>query len=254
LTGNFYGSQELFEYIIEEGNVALASFNNRGHDMIAGTKKINPSLPKGYEYFSCGAGQEEFEDSVFDIDAGMSFLTGCGYKNIILAGHSTGANKVCFYAGTKKDPRVTGVILASPISDRLGAEKRDPNISKTLRDMQSRIDKGKGDELLTGFGFFPITPKRYVSLYSDQSAEDVFDYDENHGKLAAFSKITQPLLVVLSEKDEHADRPVVSMKKMFDAKTKSSSYSSVIMENATHGYDGQEKEFATLLTNWIAFL
>jgi len=251
LTGNFYSDHVLFEQITASGNVAFASFNNRGHDMIAGTKKNNPTTPKGYDYFSCGAGQEQFEDSVLDIDAGVTFLTSRGYKKIILVGHSTGANKACYYVGSTNDARVSGVVLASPMSDRLIEEKSNPNLKETLAKMEKLVKEGKGDELVVGVSFFPMTPKRYVSLFSDTSIEDTFDYDEKHGKLAAFSEIKKPLLVVLSENDEYADRPIMTIKSMFDTRATSKHYTSVIMKNSSHGYDGKEKEFATLLTNWI---
>ncbi|KKS84986.1 MAG: hypothetical protein UV59_C0012G0079 [Candidatus Gottesmanbacteria bacterium GW2011_GWA1_43_11] len=101
---------------------------------------------------------------MFDIDAGISFLINQGFSEIILIGHSTGANKVCYYAGSRKDPRVSAIVLASPVSDRYDPTIKPVEMRERLTKMQQLIKNKKGDELQLGLHFFPITPKRFVSL------------------------------------------------------------------------------------------
>jgi len=227
----------------------FASFNNRGAGFLGGPHKKDAADPKGYTYISGGAGMEHFEDCVFDIDAGITFLTSRGYTKIVLVGRSTGANKACFYAGSVEDPRVAGVVLISPISDRL--EKTPEEIRMTLPKMKKMIAEGKGDILLMGYSFFPMTPSRYVSLYKKGSKEDVFDYGDRPPKFAVFSKIQKPLYVILAEKDEHADRPVVEIKKAFDIYTNSPYYSSILVPSALHGFDKMEQRLSRLIGDWI---
>lgn len=240
---------DVFAQMCEQYGFGFAAFNNRGAGLISGPQKKDASTLTGYTHISGGAGQEHFEDCIKDIDAGISFLTKQGYSKVILVGRSTGANKVCFYAGTTRDARVAGVVLISPISDRL--EKSEKEISTTLPHMTQRISEGKGDELLIGYSFFPMTAKRYVSLYEKGSKEDVFDYGNDEPKLIVFSKITKPLFLIFGGKDEHVDRPVADIKKVFDKHTKSKKYTSCIVPGALHGFDGMEEKLASLVGKWI---
>lgn len=205
----------------------------------------------GYTHISGGAGQEHFEDCIKDIDAGISFLTKQGYSKVILVGRSTGANKSCFYAGAVDDSRVAGVVLMSPTSDRLSMMKARPDLETILSYMKEQIASGKGDIPLSGFHFFPITPKRYVSLAEKGSQEDVFDYGDEQPKMTTYSKIKKPLYVIFGGRDEHADRPIEKIKKVFDEHTKSKKYTSCIVPGALHGFDGMEKELAMLVGEWI---
>ncbi|MFH0749978.1 MAG: DUF1749 domain-containing protein [Candidatus Gottesmanbacteria bacterium] len=233
----------------EKMHIGFASFNNRGFGLISGPQKKDATALTGITHIRGGAGQEVFEESVLDIDAGITFLTQRGYARVVLVGRSTGANKTCFYAGTVDDPRVIGVVLNSAISDRL--EKTKEEIAATLPLMKQRIAEGKEDDLLTGYSFFPMTPKRYVSLYEQGSNEDVFDYGDERPKMTIYSKIKKPLFVIFGERDEHAERPIADIVHVFDTHTTSLRYKSVIVPNALHGFDGMEQELATLICEWI---
>ena len=241
---------DAFSQMCKKYHFGFAAFNNRGAKFIDGIQKRDPSDAKGYIHVQGGAGNEKFEECVYDIDAGITFLLGQGYKKIILVGRSTGANKVCFYAGTTRDPRVSGVVLMSPISDRLSMTKSQPNAGKILFFMKKQITSGKGDQQLFGFNFFPLTPKRYVSLMEKGSKEDVFDYGDEKPKMSVFGNIRAPLLVVFGSRDEYADRPVKEIKRIFDAKKSSAKYKSVIVKDALHGFDGMEKELAQIICSW----
>jgi len=241
-----------FVEIGEAAHVGFASFNNRGFGLISGPQKKDTNALTGLTHIKGGAGQEIFEECVFDIDAGITFLTQQGYSNVVLVGRSTGANKVCYYAGTVDDSRVIGVVLNSAISDRLVKTKED--VALTLPLMKKRISEGKEDELFSGYSFFPMTPKRYISLYEKGSSEDVFDYGDEEPSMLTYSKITKPLYVIFGEKDEHADRPVAAIMKIFDEKTTSSRYTSLVVPHALHGFEGLEVQLATLIGEWIKTL
>jgi len=225
LTGKFYGDPTLMNLFAEEcakNNMAFAAFNNRGHDIIS-------SMRKEREYVTIGAGNEIFEESIFDIDAAISYLGHQGFDQIILAGNSTGANKTCYYAGSTQDQRVVGVVLAGPISDRLSVR------------LNATIPMG-------------FTAVRVQSLMSPNSTEDVFNYGDETHVLTTFQNITAPTLVVLAGNDEFVDRPIETIRKAFDTHTGSKQYRSVIIPDATHGYEGKQQELVRTVVDWAAGL
>lgn len=257
LTSAFYHNLPLVNGLVnacEKHGYGYASFNNRGHDCLTGIDKRDINTDE-FHKITAGAGVESFAECIYDIDAGISYLEEHGYKKIILIGHSTGAFKAGYYAGKIKDKRVVGVVVASPMSDRLIEVKNNPQLFQNVRRMKHMLEKGKDNYLINNLTFFPVTPKRYLSLFDENSAEEtVFDYGAEKPNLKIFRNIKTPLLVVLSENDEYADRPISEIKEFFDKYQKSNNYKSVIILNAVHGYDGLEEIFVNSCTEWIKTL
>lgn len=65
-----------------------------------------------------GSWNEDFTKSDDDVGAYIDYAAQAGYRNIILAGHSLGANKVIYYLSKHPDPRVNKFILLSPANIR----------------------------------------------------------------------------------------------------------------------------------------
>ena len=255
LSSTFYGNTKLLEVFAEyceKESVGFVAFNNRGHDIVTGIKEIDKTKVKGYSRTIGGAGAEIFEESILDLDAGISFLIKQGFEKIYLVGHSTGANKVCYYAGLKNDLRVSGIALLSPLSDRLNPE--GPSAFYVHLFTRLITSLGLGSKFLSGLSEYPVTSKRYLSLMTRGSAEDTFDYGDTDPKMMYFSRIVKSLLVVFGGIDELADRPVKQIKKVFDSKTSSKNYNSVIVSGGYHSFNGKEKELAQTIFEWIRML
>ncbi|HEX5445480.1 MAG TPA: alpha/beta fold hydrolase, partial [Pirellulales bacterium] len=104
--GNFYSSglfTGLISRLVKDGLTVLA-VNTRGHDAVstAGTRK----------YF--GAAFEVVDDCRHDIAAWVEFLTGRGYEQVVLAGHSLGAVKAIYCLAHEPPPPVSRLIAISP--------------------------------------------------------------------------------------------------------------------------------------------
>lgn len=258
LTDNFYGDHQLLEALTskcERQSWGLAAFNTRGHDIVTSITKLDKSTPKGYTHYTAGAGIEEFTDCVLDIEAGVTFLEKQGFSEVILVGSSTGANKVCYFAGTQKDKRVAGVILASPISDvAIKIKELGNKYQSVIKKAQALVKAGKGDALVEGFDYMPLTPKRFLSLYQENSAEDVFPYYQKNPKFAILAKIKKPLMVVMGAADEYSDRPVPEIIKILKKHQRSKNFRAVIVPRAFHSFGGKEKEFIREVANWIKMI
>src|SRR5260221_8608887 len=93
--------------------IGYFKFNTRGHDIVA---RDGEQL--------LGAAFERFGESVRDIRAMIAFARKGGYPKVVLAGHSTGANKALHYVASTRDRRVAGLILVGPASAIAGRMKR----------------------------------------------------------------------------------------------------------------------------------
>lgn len=253
LTDNFYGDMGMINTLVDmlgKDGWGIASFNNRGHDIITNVRKLDPKNPKGHTGLVIGSAYESFVACVYDIDAGITFLIGHGFKEVVIAGVSTGANKVCYYAGTQKDPRVAGVLLVSPLSD-VPIERKGKNYAANLKRIKQLLAQGKEGMLVEGYAELPLTPKRYVSLYEPGGADDVFDYYAHSPKLTVFSRITQPLCIMLAGSDEYSDRPVADILNVLKNHQQSANFRGIIVPNAFHSFGGKENEAVKAVINWI---
>lgn len=251
LSGRFYGDVSIVEQFADacqKHGWGFAAFNNRGHDLLSSTHRADST------YFYGGAGYEKFEECVFDIHAGVDFLVSQGFLDVFLVGHSTGAIKAAYSEATQPHPHVAGIILAGGLSDRLGPDVDYVKLSKQVKQMEQMVREGKGEQLIEGLSFFPMTPKRFISLNKKGSREEVFDYGEEKPRMTILERIAKPLFVIVSENDECLDRPARDVTRVFDGHAKSKHYKSMIFPNANHGFEGKEGAFVDAVCHWIAGL
>lgn len=92
-----------------------------------------------------GSWNERFVLTDEDIEAYLNYAVKRGYKHILLAGHSLGANKVIYYLSRHHDPRVEHFLLLSPANlDYMtsGVTANERHIIKQL------YEQGAGDKML----------------------------------------------------------------------------------------------------------
>ena len=188
----------------ESAGIGYFKFNTRGHDIASRSGKN-----------IIGGGFERFEDCVHDIRAMIRFARTCGYKKIILAGHSTGANKALYYCYKTKDPAIKGLMLLGPISD-VAAKKKELGaalLAKGLRVARSIIKKNPCALMPLSYGL--LTAKRFISLYEAGSSEDVFPYHNPAASWKELKSIYVPLAVIFGSRDQHRDRPIAEIIQQF---------------------------------------
>lgn len=221
--------------------VAYLKLNTRGHDVVA---RAGRRL--------AGAAFERFGASVHDVRAAIDLARQAGYRRVVLAGHSTGANKVLHYAARVRDGRVRGLILLGPISDVAGEMKRVG--ARELRrrvEVAGRLARRDAEALVPrAFGFHGA--RRYVSLYRPGQTEDVFPYYRRGARWAALRRVRLPLAVVLGGRDEYLDRPAAEVVAAFERNaTVARSFTGLVVPGARHGFDGHEGVLARVLVGWL---
>ncbi|MBQ9405327.1 MAG: alpha/beta hydrolase [Desulfovibrio sp.] len=92
-----------------------------------------------------GSWNENFDDTDDDVGAYVRYAFQAGYRHIILAGHSLGANKIIHYLAQTHDPKVEHFILLSPanitwLTSQVTEEEKD-----CVRRM---VGRGQGQEML----------------------------------------------------------------------------------------------------------
>jgi pimeloyl-ACP methyl ester carboxylesterase len=252
---------------LAENNIALFAFNNRGaHNAKTLKQQGGPEAPEEEGRYQAGTYYELIKDCVKDIDGALGFLRSKGFTEFYLAGHSTGANKICIYDHYKKDNPFSKYVLAGPGDDtgiafsELG-EKKFWNALKYAGKALS-IDPLK------------IMPK-YSGMYpfSAQSAHDILDPDGDYNTFPFYEDVSErlgskplfkeykaiekPTLVIFGREDEYtftagnASSAVdIFIKHTTNAMLKKIDFR--LVDNADHGFTGCEAEFASSVADWLS--
>ena len=225
----FSSGQPLTEALATRLNAAgigYFKFNNRGHDVVAG---------RGQHL--AGAAFERFGQSVADIRAMVAFAGKRGYRRVILAGHSTGANKVLYYAARARDRRVSGLILLGPISD-VAAEAKRLGGGELRRRVAAAERIAKRDPwalVPPAWGYW--SARRYVSLYKPGENEDVFPYYRPRARWTVLRSVRLPIAAIVGSRDEFLDRPPQEVIEAFRRNARRArSFTGSVVPGARHNF------------------
>lgn len=247
LGSKFYSSQtllkELSDTCLKKG-IDYFKFNTRGHDL-ANWEKVTKT---GFG----GASFEKFEDCIHDIRAIIRFAKKLGYKNIVLAGHSTGANKALYYLYKTRDKIVKSLILLGPLSDHPAMIKQIGRIRlKKALAIAKKLNR-KNPLLLMPQEYGVYTARRYLSLYYPGTNEDVFPYHNLKAGWKELKSVKQPVAVIIGSSDEHLDRPAKKFIDIFRKNAKSTkSFYGIIIKGVNHNFRGKEKELTREIMRFI---
>lgn len=244
LCSNFSRSQKLMSEVITQCNkngIVYIKFNTRGHDVaFRGKKDLT------------GGGFEKFEECLHDIHAMIRYARKLGCKKIVLAGHSTGANKALYYMYKQRDPAVKGLLLLGPISDRAGQMQilGKKKLASSLRIAEKLSQKNPQALMPIEYGFF--TARRYLSLYKQGTTEDVFPYHNPTAKWKQLASVRVPLSVIVGSRDQYLDRSTKEFIDIFrNHATLTKCFQGSIIKGTNHSFRRKEKELAKTIVAWI---
>eukprot|EP00924_Labyrinthula_sp_SR-Ha-C_P016475 snap_masked-scaffold_6-processed-gene-4.26-mRNA-1 protein AED:1.00 eAED:1.00 QI:0/-1/0/0/-1/1/1/0/257 len=180
---------------------------------------FQPILRSSYTQF----GMKTLKDDVKDIIQLLELIeTTRELDAIILSGHSTGCQIVCFLLQsicqreelfTKYSHKIKVAVLQAPVSDREGF-KVDP---EALKEAETRIQnsekKTREFPIYLMFNQVPVKAERYISLFTKYGDDDFFSsdltIDEIRNKMGHLNKFPNlRTIFCCSEKDEYTPKEV----------------------------------------------
>jgi pimeloyl-ACP methyl ester carboxylesterase len=230
--------------------IAFFPFNNRGSSIV---RRAGDTLG--------GSAFERIRDCVADIDGAIRELWRRGYRDITLAGHSTGANKIAVYDHYKPRNRAKRYVFLAGGDDtgllyaQLGPRKFNALLTKAKAMIKSR----RGDEIA------PRIPGQ--TMLSWRALYDVANPDGDYNVFPFFEAMTgtklsrrpfrylrairKPSLYIYGDRDEYSFDDVPRCVSIL-AQHVNDRAEIVIMRDADHGFGGREGELGGLTANWIA--
>jgi len=229
--------------------IAFFPFNNRGSGIVR----------RAGDDFG-GAAFERIRDCVADIDGAIRELWRRGYRDITLAGHSTGANKIAVYDHYKPRNRVKRYVLLAGGDDtgllyaQVGARKFNALLTKAKAMIKAR----RGHELA------PRIPGQ--TMLSWRALYDVANPDGDYNVFPFFESMTgtrlsrrpfryvrairKPSLYIYGDRDEYCFDDVPRCVSIL-AQHINDRAEIVVLRDADHGFSGREGELGGVIANWI---
>ncbi len=251
MTGTFYGAGKTRWEVAgrtRRAGFSFFSMNTRGHAAVAFIGRKG----RGRERLAAGTWVERFEDSVLDIDGAIRRLREMGFSEFILAGSSTGCQKIIYYQYKRANRAVKGLLLLAPTDDYAAQLKElGRRFDPTVRLCRRLVREGMGDEpsALVPYHF---SPRRFLSVSDLRNPEArIFHYG---GTMREFSTVFTPVCAVFGRREEHATMPVTEYLKILRSKKRKGGFVGVVVDGAGHSFDGRAEILGDFVLRWIKSL
>jgi len=222
----------LLARVFNNHRLAFFPFNNRGAQYVRRA---------GRHYG--GSAFERIRDCVHDIEGAVREVWRRGYRDITLAGHSTGANKIAVYDHYKPSNRVKRFALIAGADDAgLEYENYGP------RRFRSYLKKARSmprSELIPGR---MMSWRAFYDMANPNGDYNVFPFHpaiRGRRPFRFIRGIRKPALYIYGENDEFGSDTELLSKHVGERGE------IVVMRDADHGFSGHERELATLIAEWI---
>jgi pimeloyl-ACP methyl ester carboxylesterase len=244
----------LAEVFVGKG-IAFFPFNNRGAGIVR----------RAGDDFG-GAAFERIRDCVPDIDAAIRELWRRGYRDITLAGHSTGANKIAVYDHYKPRNRAKRYILLAGGDDtgllytELGARRFRALLAKAKVKVKIKTG-GRLESLPYTGGSSMMTWRASYDVANPDGDYNVFPFFEvisgtklSRRKVFRYvSGIRKPSLYIYGENDQYCFGDVRQCVAILSRHVNERA-EIVVMRNADHGFGGFEEQLSIIMSDWTTDL
>ena len=244
--GNFYSNPFYYNFgdTLNSGNIDFIYAQT--NDALG---KIDTVNVKTGQSEIIGSFKEDFNDTDEDIAAYLDYADQSGYKHIILAGHSLGANKVIYYLSRHHDQRVEHFLLLSPA-----------NLTHMTRDTSEREKQIVKQMVETGHGqeFLPFYFMGWLPCYADTAYQWLFTdilnnvHVEKDGDFSQCASITHTgaLFIGTYDRFTYGD-PAGFLKNINDHMPSAAQNKLIFIEKTGHTYQQKEQEVADAILDLV---
>ncbi|MBQ9263127.1 MAG: DUF1749 domain-containing protein [Clostridia bacterium] len=244
--GNFYSNPFYYnfgdtlnadgiDFIYAQTNDALGKID---------TVNVNTGKPE-----IIGSFKEDFNDTDEDIEAYLDYAAQAGYRHIILAGHSLGANKVIYYLSRHHDARVEHFLLLSPANLKHMTSDTSEQEKQIVKQM---VASGHGQE------FLPFYFMGWLPCYADTAYQWLFTdtlnnvHVETDGDFSQCEKITHTgaLLIGTYDRFTYGD-PAGFLKNINNHIPTAAQNKLIFIEKTGHTYQQKEQEVADAILKLV---
>lgn len=247
-----------------DAGVSFLAFNNRGSGYITRLKKLDDKGDD--ESIHLGATFELIRDAKFDFEGVSKFLRGRGFRELILLGHSTGANKICAYNFYNKNPSFEKFVLMNGGDDTgntyemMGAVK----YKKAINQCEKMLEKGWNRKLVPKYlTNFIISYGSFYDLINPDGDYNIFPFFElltgqqlgTKELLREFKSISRPTLVIYGSEDEYCQGDVESRVDLLKVAANDCDNSELfefkVVEGADHSFRDREKDLCSAVLDFL---
>lgn len=239
--------------------IAFFPFDNRGSHMI---KRFRRSVAGETERVEIGMTHELIRESVHDIRGAIRHLRRRGFRRIHLAGHSTGANKICVFhslvqrGGVRSNILVAGGDDAGLYREDLGRRRYE----QALQRARERTARGDGDRLIpAGLSHFPLSWKSFRDTIDPEGDYNVFPFRElltgerwsrRQKPFSRFRNLRQPTLAIYGSEDEFCFGNVEGCIELLE-ENRPRRFEVTVIQDADHGFSGMADVLGHEIADWV---
>ena len=222
-----------------------------GHAMDAFSCIAYSDFSTGKQKYT-GVVYDDFSLVYEDVEAYVKYAKNLGFKNIILAGHSLGSNKIINYLGNTSDDFIDYFIVSAPVD--LGYWfKVMPNVAECIELARKFMIEGRETEILPYLfgGFSPMSAQTVLGFYNAYNLKNcpVISGDGETNSLASI-KVTGAF--VIGEKDSLTNGDARGFMEKINSYCKKPEENQVIViPDASHIFYAKHEEYAEVILNCV---
>lgn len=233
--------------LLSSKNIAFIA----GHAMDAFSFLAYSDLSTGKQKYT-GVVYDDFSVVYEDVESYVKYAKELGFKNIILAGHSLGSNKIIHYLGNTSDNLVDYFIVSAPV-DLAHWFNVMPNVSQCIEKAKEFVKDGRGKEILPFLfgGFSPMCAETVLGFYNAHNLKNC-PVISNDGETKSLFNIKINGSFVIGAEDSLTDDDPKGFMERINSYCKNPDRNQIIVvPDASHIFYGKHEEYAEVILDIV---